>query len=40
LKRAMEAEGYDVYNNEWWHFDYGEWRKYPVINIDFTASAR
>ncbi len=26
LKNAMEAEGFDVYVNEWWHFDYGEWR--------------
>ena len=40
LKRAMEAEGYDVYTNEWWHFDYGEWRKYPVMNIDFDEIAR
>jgi D-alanyl-D-alanine dipeptidase len=40
LKRAMEAEGYDVYTNEWWHFDYGEWRKYPVMNVDFNELAR
>lgn len=40
LKRALEAEGYDVYTNEWWHFDYGEWRKYPVMNIDFDQIAR
>jgi CubicO group peptidase (beta-lactamase class C family)/D-alanyl-D-alanine dipeptidase len=36
LKNAMEAEGFDVYVNEWWHFDYGEWRNYPVMNIDFN----
>jgi D-alanyl-D-alanine dipeptidase/CubicO group peptidase (beta-lactamase class C family) len=40
LKRVMEGEGYDVYSNEWWHFDYGEWRKYPVMNVDFNALAR
>lgn len=40
LKRAMEAEGYDVYTNEWWHFDYGEWRKYPVMNLEFAEVAR
>lgn len=28
----MEAEGFDAYVNEWWHFDYGEWRQYPVMN--------
>jgi D-alanyl-D-alanine dipeptidase/CubicO group peptidase (beta-lactamase class C family) len=37
LKNAMEAEGFDVYVNEWWHFDYGEWRQYPVMNVDFTG---
>jgi D-alanyl-D-alanine dipeptidase/CubicO group peptidase (beta-lactamase class C family) len=36
LKNAMEAEGFDVYVNEWWHFDYGEWRQYPVMNVDFA----
>lgn len=36
LKNAMEAEGFDVYVNEWWHFDYGEWRQYPVMNVDFS----
>nr|WP_298719880.1 serine hydrolase [uncultured Steroidobacter sp.] len=36
LKSAMEAEGFDVYVNEWWHFDYGEWREYPVMNADFS----
>jgi D-alanyl-D-alanine dipeptidase/CubicO group peptidase (beta-lactamase class C family) len=37
LKQAMEAEGFDVYVNEWWHFDYGEWREYPIMNVDFGA---
>lgn len=36
LKQAMEGEGFDVYVNEWWHFDYGEWRKYPIMNVDFA----
>jgi CubicO group peptidase (beta-lactamase class C family)/D-alanyl-D-alanine dipeptidase len=36
LKNAMEAEGFDVYVNEWWHFDYGEWQQYPVMNFDFN----
>lgn len=37
LKNAMEAHGYDVYMNEWWHFDFAEWPRYPVLNIDFPA---
>jgi CubicO group peptidase (beta-lactamase class C family)/D-alanyl-D-alanine dipeptidase len=35
LRRAMEAEGFDVYEWEWWHFDYRDWRKYPVMNVTF-----
>jgi D-alanyl-D-alanine dipeptidase len=32
LRRAMEAEGFTVYEAEWWHFDYKDWRKYPIGN--------
>ncbi len=37
LRRAMEAEGFTVYEFEWWHFDYKDWRKYPVLNVDAGA---
>lgn len=32
LRRAMEAQGFSVYEHEWWHFDFAEWRAYPVGN--------
>jgi CubicO group peptidase (beta-lactamase class C family)/D-alanyl-D-alanine dipeptidase len=35
LRSAMEAEGFDVYEAEWWHFDYRDWRHYPVLNLTF-----
>ena len=35
LKRAMEAEGFTVYEAEWWHFDYRDWREYPILNLTF-----
>jgi serine beta-lactamase-like protein LACTB len=35
LRRAMEAEGFTVYRAEWWHFDYRDWRKYPIGNQRF-----
>ncbi|HEY0674319.1 MAG TPA: M15 family metallopeptidase [Longimicrobiales bacterium] len=35
LRRVMEAEGFRVYNVEWWHFDYQDWRLYPVLNRRF-----
>ena len=35
LRREMEAEGFAVYEAEWWHFDYKDWRKYPIGNVTF-----
>ena len=32
LRRAMEAEGFTVYDAEWWHFDFTDWRAYPIQN--------
>ncbi len=37
LRRAMEREGFSVYEHEWWHFDYKDWRRYPVLDIPFSA---
>lgn len=35
LRRAMEQEGFTVFEFEWWHFDYQDWPKYPILNIPF-----
>jgi D-alanyl-D-alanine dipeptidase len=35
LRKAMEREGFKVYPNEWWHFDYKDWKEYPILNLDF-----
>ncbi len=35
LRRAMESEGFTVYEHEWWHFDYKDWREYPILNVKF-----
>lgn len=35
LRQAMEAQGFTVYPAEWWHFDYGEWRRYRIGNQRF-----
>ena len=40
LRRAMEAEGFRVYEAEWWHFDYHDWRKYPILNQTFEQLER
>jgi serine beta-lactamase-like protein LACTB len=39
LRRAMEAEGFTVYEAEWWHFDYKDWQKYPIGNRTFEELA-
>ena len=35
LKSAMEAEGFAVYEPEWWHYDYKDWKEYPIGNVAF-----
>ena len=35
LRKAMEAEGFTVYEHEWWHFDYKDWREYRVLDVPF-----
>ena len=35
LRHAMEAEGFRVYEAEWWHFDYKDWGKYAIQNLTF-----
>jgi len=39
LRQAMEDEGFLVYSYEWWHFDYKDFQKYPVLNIRFDQIA-
>ena len=36
LKTAMEAEGFAVYEPEWWHYDYKDWKEYPIMNAAFS----
>jgi len=37
LRETMESEGFTVYEAEWWHFDYKDWQKYPILNIRFES---
>lgn len=37
LRRAMEREGFAVYEHEWWHFDYKDWPRYPILDIPFSS---
>ncbi|MGO9922160.1 MAG: serine hydrolase, partial [Isosphaeraceae bacterium] len=39
LRKAMEREGFTVNEFEWWHFDYRDWDKYPIMNVPFEAAS-
>lgn len=39
LRRAMEDEGFIRLATEWWHFDYRDWRAYPILNASFADLA-
>ena len=39
LRAAMEAQGYTVEPNEWWHFNCKDWREYLILDIPFKDIA-
>jgi zinc D-Ala-D-Ala dipeptidase len=40
LRSAMEAQGFAVYPEEWWHFDYKDWSDYAIGTATFTQLAK
>ena len=36
LRQLMEAEGFTVYAEEWWHFDYKDWEQHAIYDIAFS----
>lgn len=40
LRTAMESEGFTVFEAEWWHFDYKDWRQYRIGNAEFDKIKR
>jgi D-alanyl-D-alanine dipeptidase len=35
LRQAMEKRSFTFYPQEWWHFDYKDWKQYPILNVKF-----
>jgi zinc D-Ala-D-Ala dipeptidase len=35
LRQAMEKQDFKVIPKEWWHFDYKDWKQYPILNVKF-----
>ena len=40
LRTAMEAEGFTVNDDEWWHYDCRDWQKYRIGNAYFKDLPR
>lgn len=34
LQEAMCKFGFKIMRTEWWHFDYKDWEKYPILDIE------
>lgn len=35
MRTYVEAEGFTVVSNEWWHYDHEDWQQYPILNQTF-----
>ena len=35
LRSTMERNGFTVLPAEWWHFDYQDWKAYPIQDVPF-----
>ncbi len=40
LQHVMQEHGFLPYSSEWWHFDFREWRQYPIMNLSFDELDR
>jgi zinc D-Ala-D-Ala dipeptidase len=40
LRGEMEAQGFAVYAEEWWHFDYKDWSDYAIGTATFTQLSK
>jgi D-alanyl-D-alanine dipeptidase len=36
LQTVMERHGFAGFPTEWWHFDLGNWEKYPVLDVSLA----
>ncbi len=36
LKDVMKRFGFDGITSEWWHFDYKDWKQYPIRDFKFN----
>ena len=36
LERVMMKHGFEGLDTEWWHFDLGGWRRYKILDVDYS----
>lgn len=36
LRKVMESHDFTVEPNEWWHFNFKDWKEYPILDIAFS----
>jgi zinc D-Ala-D-Ala dipeptidase len=39
-KGGTAEQRFTVYPQEWWHFDYKDWKEYPVMNVRFEEMGK
>jgi len=39
LEQVMTRHGFVGLPTEWWHFDFGDWQKYPLLDVDIPDRA-
>ncbi len=37
LIKIMKRYGFNVLKNEWWHYDFKDWRNYEILDIPFKS---
>ena len=37
LQDVMQRHGFLSYSSEWWHFDFHDWKRYPILNVSFES---
>ena len=35
LRETMQAHGFYAMSNEWWHYDFKDWKQYPLLDVGF-----
>jgi D-alanyl-D-alanine dipeptidase len=40
LQNTLVSCGFQLFNTEWWHFDFSGWDKYPIYDISFQELSK